>query len=49
MKGMGYLEADESDGVFKIPINYSIVTNIDIEHTIIIKLQNLQSSFGQNS
>ena len=27
------LEADESDGSFlKLPINYSIVTNIDYEH-----------------
>ena len=28
-----FLEADESDGSFlKLPINYSIVTNIDYEH-----------------
>ena len=26
------LEADESDGSFKLPINYSVVTNIDNEH-----------------
>ena len=32
------LEADESDGSFlKLPINYSIVTNIDYEHLTIIK------------
>ena len=29
------LEADESDGSFlKLPINYSIVTNIDLEHLV---------------
>ena len=37
------LEADESDGSFlKLPINYSIVTNIDFEH--IHLLQNLQNT-----
>ena len=41
------LEADESDGSFlKLPINYSIVTNIDIEHIDYYKnFKNLQSSF----
>ena len=41
------LEADESDGSFlKLPINYSIVTNIDYEHLIIIKLTKiLEKSF----
>ena len=34
------LEADESDGSFlKLPINYSVVTNIDHEHIDFIKLQ----------
>ena len=33
------LEADESDGSFlKLPINYSIVTNIDYEHLIFTKI-----------
>ena len=41
------LEADESDGSFlKLPINYSIVTNIDYEHLDFYKnYQNLESSF----
>ena len=41
------LEADESDGSFlKLPINYSIVTNIDKEHIDFYKnYQNLESSF----
>ena len=33
VKDWAILEADESDGSFlKLPINYSIVTNIDYEH-----------------
>ena len=33
------LEADESDGSFlKLPINYSVVTNIDLEHMDFIKI-----------
>ena len=41
------LEADESDGSFlKLPINYSIVTNIDYEHLDYYKnYQNLEKSF----
>ena len=41
------LEADESDGSFlKLPINYSIVTNIDYEHIDYYKnFQNLENSF----
>ncbi len=41
------LEADESDGSFlKLPINYSIVTNIDYEHLDYYKnFTNLQNSF----
>ncbi len=41
------LEADESDGSFlKLPINYSIVTNIDYEHIDYYKnLKNLENSF----
>ena len=41
------LEADESDGSFlKLPINYSIVTNIDNEHLDYYKsFKNLENSF----
>ncbi len=41
------LEADESDGSFlKLPINYSIVTNIDNEHLDYYKnYRNLENSF----
>ena len=41
------LEADESDGSFlKLPINYSIVTNIDFEHLDYYKnYKNLERSF----
>ena len=41
------LEADESDGSFlKLPINYSIVTNIDYEHIDYYKnFKNLENSF----
>ena len=41
------LEADESDGSFlKLPINYSIVTNIDYEHLDYYKsYKNLEKSF----
>ena len=41
------LEADESDGSFlKLPINYSIVTNIDYEHIDYYKTyKNLEKSF----
>ena len=41
------LEADESDGSFlKLPINYSIVTNIDREHIDFYKnYKNLENSF----
>ena len=41
------LEADESDGSFlKLPINYSIVTNIDCEHIDYYKnYKNLEESF----
>ncbi len=41
------LEADESDGSFlKLPINYSIVTNIDIEHLDYYKnYKNLENAF----
>ena len=41
------LEADESDGSFlKLPINYSIVTNIDYEHIDYYKnYSNLEKSF----
>ena len=44
---MGDLEADESDGSFlKLPINYSIVTNIDYEHLDFYKnYKNLENSF----
>ena len=43
------LEADESDGSFlKLPINYSIVTNIDKEHIDYYKnYKNLENSFLQ--
>ncbi len=43
------LEADESDGSFlKLPINYSIVTNIDDEHLDYYKsYKNLENSFVQ--
>merc|ERR1711991_658673 len=41
------LEADESDGSFlKLPINYSIVTNLDYEHLDFYKnYKNLENSF----
>ena len=41
------LEADESDGSFKkLPINYSIVTNIDLEHLDYYKsYKNLENAF----
>ena len=41
------LEADESDGSFlKLPINYSVVTNIDHEHIDFYKnFENLENSF----
>ncbi len=41
------LEADESDGSFlKLPINYSIVTNLDFEHIDYYKsFKNLENSF----
>ena len=41
------LEADESDGSFlKLPINYSVVTNIDYEHLDYYKnFKNLEESF----
>ena len=41
------LEADESDGSFlKLPVNYSIVTNIDYEHIDFYKnFRNLENSF----
>ena len=41
------LEADESDGSFlKLPINYSIITNIDFEHIDYYKnYKNLEQSF----
>ena len=41
------LEADESDGSFlKLPINYSIVTNIDFEHLDYYKsYKNLENAF----
>tara|TARA_B100001564_G_scaffold352422_1_gene359825 strand:- start:17209 stop:18606 length:1398 start_codon:yes stop_codon:yes gene_type:complete len=41
------LEADESDGSFlKLPINYSIVTNIDLEHLDYYKnYNNLEKAF----
>ena len=41
------LEADESDGSFlKLPINYSVVTNIDYEHVDYYKnYKNLENSF----
>ena len=41
------LEADESDGSFlKLPINYSIITNIDFEHIDYYKnFKNLEKSF----
>jgi UDP-N-acetylmuramate--alanine ligase len=43
------LEADESDGSFlKLPINYSIVTNIDYEHLDYYKnYKNLENSFAE--
>ena len=43
------LEADESDGSFlKLPINYSIVTNIDYEHIDFYKsYTNLENAFIQ--
>ncbi len=41
------LEADESDGSFlKLPINYSVITNIDFEHIDYYKnFKNLENSF----
>ena len=41
------LEADESDGSFlQLPINYSVVTNIDYEHIDYYKsFKNLEKSF----
>ena len=41
------LEADESDGSFlKLPINYSVITNIDNEHIDYYKnFKNLENSF----
>ena len=41
------LESDESDGSFiKIPITYSIVTNIDLEHMDFYKsIENLKNNF----
>ena len=41
------LEADESDGSFlKLPVNYSIVTNVDYEHLDYYKnFKNLENSF----
>ena len=41
------LEADESDGSFlKLPVNYSVVTNIDNEHLEYYKnFKNLENSF----
>ncbi len=43
------LEADESDGSFlKLPVNYSIVTNIDYEHIDYYKsYKNLENAFIQ--
>ncbi len=43
------LEADESDGSFlKLPINYSIVTNLDYEHLDFYKnYRNLENAFIQ--
>ncbi len=43
------LEADESDGSFlKLPINYSVVTNIDFEHIDYYKkYKNLENAFIQ--
>ena len=43
------LEADESDGSFlKLPINYSIVTNLDYEHLDYYKsFKNLENAFIQ--
>ena len=43
------LEADESDGSFlKLPINYSIVTNLDFEHLDFYKnYRNLENAFIQ--
>ena len=43
------LEADESDGSFlKLPINYSVVTNIDNEHLDFYKsFQNLKNAFAR--
>ena len=43
------LEADEADGSFlKLPINYSIVTNIDFEHLDYYKnYKNLENAFVQ--
>ncbi len=43
------LEADESDGSFlKLPVNYSIVTNIDYEHIDFYKnYSNLEKAFVQ--
>ena len=41
------LEADESDGSFlKLPINYSVVTNVDYEHLDFYKKYiNLEKAF----
>ena len=43
------LEADESDGSFlKLPINYSVITNIDYEHLDFYKnFKNLENSFSK--
>ena len=43
------LEADESDGSFlKLPVNYSIVTNIDFEHIDFYRnYKNLENAFVQ--
>ena len=45
------VEADESDGSFlKLPINYSIVTNLDYEHIDYYKsFKNLENSFVKSS
>ncbi len=44
---LAVVEADESDGSFlKVPINYSIVTNIDLEHLDFYKnFNNLKNAF----
>ena len=38
VKENGYLEADESDGSFKVAHHYLIITNIDYEHIDFIKI-----------